>query len=386
MIILNQENCIGCGLCEQACMFGAVRIEDGFPVISDLCTGCGICVSACPAEALGTGEERQSDTDRSAYQGIWVVNVDSGRIVNSSLELLSKAAELSEKKGAEVTLLSFGRPSEADEARIEKTGCEKVLFFGIGGRKNDPDYMVGAIAQAVRRFKPEIMLFGATADGRDIAPKVACRLKTGLTADCTGLDIDENGDLLQVRPTYGGNIMATIRTPDHRPQMATVRPGVFEIIEKEKGKVICEEFPVSEEETFGRIRHVSRRENSECFADVEEAEIILAGGYGLGSRENFQKLYILADKLGAAVAATRKAVDEGWAPMEIQVGQTGKTVRPAVYIAFGISGALQHMLGMKNAKRIIAVNNDPAAPIFGICDKAIFGDAGEIVQKMLENL
>ena len=387
MILLKKENCVSCAACADACMFGAISMNEGFPVLSDKCVSCGMCVSSCPAEALYVSESTTKGSSLKEYKGIWAVSVENGRLKNSSLELLSAAAGLSNKNGDEITLVCFGELSDDEKKRVSGTGCRNVLLFPSEGDSTDFDYRTGAITQAVNAKKPGIVLFSATADGRDIAPKVAVRLKTGLTADCTGLDIDENGDLLQIRPTYGGNIMATIRTPDRRPQMATVRPGVFDIQgSSAEFDLNIVKFEVKPEESFGRIIRTGRRENNESFADVEEAQIILAGGYGLESRENFQLLYKLADKLGAAVAATRKAVDEGWAPSEIQVGQTGKTVLPTVYIAFGISGALQHMLGMKKARKIIAVNNDPAAPIFSICDKAIFADAAEVIKEMLRIL
>lgn len=324
------------------------------------------------------------------YRGIWVAGLEDEKssLTNVSLELLTKAVWLSKKRKTEVCFAVIAdHIPEIWLKQVKEIGCDNILMLKARGMAEDFDFRVGAFVQAIEKYKPEIVLFPASADGRDLAPKISARVKTGLTADCTDLDIAENGELLQIRPTYGGNIIATIRTPDHRPQMASVRPGVFEI-EKTDSVEECNvaEMDINDEKDFGRIKFINAIDNIGSFADLNEAEIVLAGGYGMGSKENFQLLYKLADKIGAAVAATRKVVDEGWAPAAIQVGQTGKVIAPTLYIAFGISGALQHTLGIKRSKKIIAVNNDPAAPIFGICDKAILANVVDVVKRMLEEV
>jgi electron transfer flavoprotein alpha subunit len=216
---------------------------------------------------------------------------------------------------------------------------------------------------------------------------VACRLQNGLTADCTRLEIDENGNLVQIRPTYGGNIMASIIAPYHRPQMASVRPNVMQIIEaKRNSELRCTQMDIRPDENADRVALLSRIEKELNFKDVCESEVIVAGGYGLGSKENFKWIHKLSSKLNAAAGATRKVVDEGWAPLEIQIGQTGKTVAPDLYIACGISGALQHSIGIKNAKKVIAINNDPAAPIFSMCDIAVLGDAVSVLKALYERI
>lgn len=390
MIKLDKSACTGCGMCERACPFGAISMVEGYPVISDECKGCNACAAKCKAGALDSGEEKEAAVDKSNYRGIWVAGIenDSRKLSNVTLELLSKAVQLSAANKAEVTLvLTADEIYENWKKDCESVGCKNILMLKADGRQDDPDFRTGALTQAIFSRKPEIVLFPATADGRDLAPKTACRLRTGLTADCTGLDIDDHNNLLQIRPTYGGSIMATICTPNHRPQMASVRPGVFDIIEIEnRPECSVVVFDVEDEVIFGRIKHLRREENNASFANLDEAEIVVVGGYGMGSKENFQLLYKLADKIGAAVATTRKVVDEGWAAADIQVGQTGRTIAPALYIAFGVSGALQHTLGMKKSQKIIAVNNDPAAPIFGICDRAVLGDAVSVIKEMLKIL
>jgi electron transfer flavoprotein alpha subunit len=212
-------------------------------------------------------------------------------------------------------------------------------------------------------------------------------LQTGLTADCTGLDIDSDGNLIQIRPTYGGNIIASIISPNHRPQLASVRPNVFAVRPaKPQGNLTLYKESIEPEHLEDRVRLVKSEEKEDAYRDVTEADILIVGGYGVGSKENFQKLEKLAIRMNAAIGATRKAVDEGWAPADVQVGQTGKTVAPSLYIGCGVSGALQHTIGMKNAKTIITINNNPAAPIFAMSDVAILGDCVEVCEALCERI
>lgn len=330
-------------------------------------------------------EGKDREQELKEYKGFWVVGLEAEgeRLNKVTLELLSEARKLADKKKERVTLLIKGTEACGDwKEEASKVGCDKILLIESRTSGYDAKIYTDALEYAVRQLRPEVVLFPATVNGRDLAPRVSGRLRTGLTADCTGLSLDENGNLLQVRPTYGGSVMASILTPGHRPQMASVRPNVMEISwvsEKREPEVErLEGFSSGPEEN---LKFVESREKNNVFAELTEANIVIAGGYGLKNKENFRKLFRLCDKLNAAAGATRKAVDEGWAPAEIQVGQTGTTVAPDLYIAFGVSGALQHSLGMKNAKKVIAVNHDPAAPIFDICDVAVLGDAGEILEE-----
>jgi len=390
MLDLIKDKCIGCGICAQVCPFGCIEIKDNLPIINDFCTFCGICADKCPKAALSIGEQTTLNADLLNYKDFWVVTQfdETGKIKKASIELLSKARELADKKKACVCALVLCNELGKDaEKAISETGCDRLLHLKNGSLDDyDTELYTKLVAKAILENRPEVVLFAATEMGRDLAPRVASRIKTGLTADCTGLDIDEEGNLLQIRPTYGGNIMATIVTPNHRPQMATVRPNVMQVVLKpnnamQKEIINCDSYKKSDVANL-----ISRIRNEMAYIDVSEASLIISGGFGLRNAENFQWIYKVASKLNAAVGATRKVVDEGWAPMEIQVGQTGKTVGPDLYIAFGISGVLQHAIGMKNSKRIIAINNDPAAPIFNFADVAVLGDAVEILKAVHEGL
>lgn len=380
--------CIGCGACEQACLSGIIKMENGLPVLAEGCSECGACERGCPAGALQAEEMAAADQDSTRFSGYWVVGFEpqsQPALSKVTLELLSAAHGFAEKKPAPVVLLVCGSElSERWRADASGVGCDEILIMEGKTEGGIMSFWTEAVTRAVHERRPEVLLFPAIADGRDLAPKVACRLRTGLTADCTDLQMGDDGNLLQIRPTYGGNILATICTPNHRPQMATVRPNVMKIAQAQTpADVKVTAFCIDGADAGERVKLREVRLKNDAFQSLDEAQIILAGGYGLGSKENFQLLYQLAERLNAAIGASRKAVDAGWAPAAIQIGQTGKTVSPELYIAFGISGALQHTLGMNKARRTIAINSDPAAPILGISDVPILGDAPAVIRKML---
>lgn len=386
---INEQLCVNCGICVSVCPFGAAINESGRTWINDNCTECGTCADRCPTGAIKR-TITNSNLDRvniEDYHGFWVVGLERGASHTDkiTLELLSTARRLADNVQSDVSLVCFGDEID-DEYRREaqKVGCNRILQLKVRNACI-PQYRVKPLLELVRDRKPEVILFPATSDGRDLAPKIACGMKTGLTADCTDLSMSEKGNLVQIRPTYGGNILATIETPNHRPQMASVRPNVMQIIPYGQTRE-CHVEAIDMETGYeeNAIQLLTSEVRKSAFQSLDEANIIFAGGYGLGSKENFQKLIKLAGKMNCAVAATRKAVDLGWADSEIQVGQTGKTVSPNLYIAFGISGALQHTLGIQNAKQVIAVNNDPAAPILQMCDVPILGDAVEVLGKLME--
>ncbi len=324
------------------------------------------------------------------YKGIFVfVEQIDGNIVNVSYELIGKAKELASVLETEVTAVLLGDKISDQCENLARYGADKVIVVDDSALK---DYMTEpytrALTAVVEEFKPEIMFYGATAIGRDLAPRVSARVHTGLTADCTSLAIEENGrNLLMTRPAFGGNIMATIVCKQHRPQMATVRPGVMQRIspiENPKCEII--NFAVANLEDGKNISILDIIQKVTSKMDIGEANILVAGGRGMGSQENFKLLEDLAKVLGGSVASSRASVDAGWVEKELQVGQTGTTVRPNLYIACGISGAIQHLAGMEESEVIVAINKDPSAPIFDVADFGIVGDVRKILPAITEKI
>jgi electron transfer flavoprotein alpha subunit len=406
--------CIACGArCEAACPADAIVMNDkGEPVIdTEKCTGCRKCIKICPSEALeiyytpeelkilaelekekgGVAEVEEIDEEEAkqaaklkAYKDVWVfVEQTEGEAATVSWELLGVGARLAQALGVQLCSVVVGSKVEAL--------CHESFAYGaaLSYLVDDPiffHYRTEAYRDAVcylaDKHKPQILLMGATGLGRDLAGAVATHLATGLTADCTGLDIDEHGFLLQTRPAFGGNIMATIVTERHRPQMATVRPHVMPMPEKDasrKGKIIRESLKVSKKDLAVTVLEIIRDSTGKDAIDVTAAEIIVSGGAGMQSQDNFAILQELADELGGVVGASRRAVDACWMPPECQIGQTGKTVGPKIYIACGISGAIQHLVGMQGSDIIIAINNDKHAPIFEVATYGIVGDVFKVV-------
>lgn len=320
------------------------------------------------------------------YNGVWVfAEQREGHLEKVSLELLGEGRKIADKLGVKLTALLLGSGIKDLGKGLRNHGADEVLVVDNKELEHyTTDGYNKVICDLVNKRKPGILFIGATFIGRDLGPRVAARLETGLTADCTSLDVDiTDGNLLATRPAFGGNLMATIVCPDHRPQMATVRPGVFEKLEEEEKEGGVEEISVnlSSEDIRTKVLEIVK-ENKEI-VDISEANFIVAGGRGMGSQENFKLLYELAEALGGVVAASRAAVDKGWLDKAYQVGQTGKTVRPNIYIACGISGAIQHVAGMQDSDLIIAVNKDESAPIMKIADYGIVGDIVKVIPQMI---
>ena len=334
----------------------------------------------------------------SEYKGVFIYaqQVDN-KIDNIAFELLGKAKDLAadiETKEVTAVLLGDGVTGLADQ--LAEYGADRVIVVDdpeLKEYRTEP-YTI-ALVEVINKYKPEIMLVGATAIGRDLGPRVSARVATGLTADCTVLEIGEfkargdaeprQGQLLMTRPAFGGNTSATIACPNHRPQMATVRPGVMQKKDKIKGakaEVIVEKVDLTPNSKFVEILEIVKSVSTT--ADIADAKILVSGGRGVGSPENFAMLDDLAEAIGGTVSCSRAVVDSGWKPKDLQVGQTGKTVRPQVYFAIGISGAIQHVAGMEESDIIIAINKDPDAPIFDVADYGIVGDALKIVPKLTE--
>lgn len=383
--------CTGCGNCVLNCPYGGIEIiDDVAVVITSECNLCGACVDVCPVEAIILEREKYVDkVDKSQYKGIWVIAEHyKGVIHKVAYQLLTKGRELADILDVNLTLVLLGDKLDAILDKFGEYGADEVIYVKSKLLKNYySDLYVKTLAELVIEWKPEIVLIGATPTGRDFAPRVAKRLNAGLTADCTGLDIEKDTrNLMQTRPTFGGNIMATIRTPTSRPQMATVRPGIFKAIasEKKKIKITILEKEYKETDSVAKIVKVINKERKKV--NLEEAEIIVAGGRGVGSKEGFKLIEELAEILRAETGGSRVTVELNWLDPDRQVGQTGKTVSPNLYIACGISGAIQHLVGMQNSGIIVAINRDPNAPIFNVAHYGIVGDLHEVIPVLIKKL
>ena len=324
------------------------------------------------------------------FKGVFIFaqQVDC-QVSGVSFELIGKGKELAAQLGTEVTAVILGSGVSGLADDLAAYGADKVIVVDDPELKEyTTEPYAHAVYSVIEKYKPEVFLFGATAIGRDLAPRVSARVKTGLTADCTKLEVDaENNNLRMTRPAFGGNIMATIVCPDNRPQMATVRPGVMQKIKKIQGaKANVETFNPGfiKDSKYVEVLDVIKKISDKI--DIMDAKILVSGGRGIGSKENFSILQDFADSMGATVSSSRASVDAGWTEKDQQVGQTGKTVRPNLYFAIGISGAIQHLAGMEESDLIIAINKDATAPIFDVADYGIVGDFSKIVPLLTEQM
>ncbi|MCX8044466.1 MAG: FAD-binding protein [Desulfobacterota bacterium] len=389
MIAIFAEKCIGCRLCERACLFGGIAVSGKTPTLTDQCTGCGACVSICPKGALVADKAQPGQIHHlEAYRGIFViVEQRSGVLQPVSCELITAARRLADIRGVPLSAVLLGNNISRHALTLVAHGADTVYIADAPFLEHYRTLpYVRILTELIASKTPEIVLLGATTIGRDLAPRLANHFRTGLTADCTDLSIDNDGTLLQTRPAFGGNIMATITTPLHRPQMATVRPGVFtaEPIRTGQGEIV--HIPVTECSVDNVVEIVRIEPKQKPAVSLEQAQVIVAGGRGIGEGKYFAMLEELAHLLNGEVGASRGAVDLGWIGHEHQVGQTGKTVRPRIYIACGISGAVQHLAGMQSSDIIIAINNDPHAPIFQSAHIGLLGDVHAIVPEIIRQL
>ena len=383
------EKCTGCKLCIKACPFTAIDVVDKKAIVKENCNLCGACVEVCKFEAIEIKREIK-ENDLSDYKGIWVfAEQRDGKVMSVAYELLGEGRKLADVLQEELCAVLVGDKLDGVPEELIASGADKVYFASdplISHYRNE--FYTKVIVDLINQYKPGIFLIGATTTGRSLAPRIAARIKTGLTADCTALDIDrEKKTLLQTRPAFGGNIMATIISPNHRPQMATVRPKVMKRAVKQDGRngeVINVKPKISARDALTQILKLIKVEDK--VVDLQEADIIISGGRGLGRAENFSLIRELAEAIGGAVGASRATVDAGWIPSYHQVGQTGKTVCPKLYIACGISGAVQHLVGMQGSETIVAINKDQNAPIFQVATYGIVGDLFEIVPLLTKKL
>jgi electron transfer flavoprotein alpha subunit len=391
MLRIDIETCIGCGVCEEVCTFGAIEVVDGVAVVNEKCTLCGSCVENCEAGALSIEARKKAvQKDLAEWSGIMIfAEYRHGKVAPVSYELLGIGRQLADQRQATLSAVILGSDLGNAAEDLVAYGADTVY------RVEDPvlefftDEIYGNILEdVIRKQKPEIVLAGATAIGRSFIPLVATALGTGLTADCTELAIrPEDGVLLQTRPAFGGNIMATIECPYTRPQMATVRPRVMKTAAPapdRKGEII--DYLPQPERLHSRVKVLSNVLEEQDQVNITEGDIIVAGGRGLDNEKGFALIRQLAEAVGGAVGASRAAVDSEWIPYPHQVGQTGKTVNPKLYIACGISGAIQHVVGMQSSETIVAINKDPHAPIFDVATYGIVGDLFEVVPKLIEKI
>jgi electron transfer flavoprotein alpha subunit len=413
MAIIVNDKCKGCNICVKACPFDAIDMVDKLAVINEKCTSCKVCVDKCPFDAIeDTGSAiEQETTDLSAYKGVWVyAEQRSGKLMNVALELIGEGRRLAREVGADTkvyaVLIGEGIENLAQECfEYGADGTYVIEDALLAGYTTDGYTKV--FADLIREKKPEIVLFGATHIGRDLAPRVAARLNTGLTADCTRLDVkvssyidyanknttldtsdldpaSEDKGLKQTRPAFGGNLMATIVCPRTRPQMATVRPGVMTRRERETGATgeLVKVSPAITKEDV-RIEVVEVVKSAKELVSLTDANIICSGGRGLSDASGFELIKQFADKVGGVVGSSRAAVDAGWIDHSHQVGQTGTTVKPNIYFACGISGAIQHLAGMQTSDIIVAINKDADAPIFEVADFGIVGDLYKVIPEII---
>ena len=385
-----EEKCTACGLCVRACPYDGIAVVDKLARFTEQCNVCGACVAACEFEAIAVEVTHTADVDPTAYSGVWALAEHAdGALRKSTLELLGEGRRLADALGVPLSGALVGSGVEPLAQAMIAHGADTVYLV------DDPvlaSYRTGpytdVLCGLINTRKPEIVLVSATPQGRDLAPRVAARLGAGLTADCTGLHINDDRLLVQTRPAFGGNLMAQIVCRTARPQIATVRPNVMKPAprhEARTGQVHRTPVHLDERTVATKIIEVIR-EQGDGGANLADAQIVVSGGRGLGVPENFALIRELAHVLGGAVGASRATVDAGWIPAYHQVGQTGRTVQPKLYIAVGISGAVQHLVGMQSSETIIAINKDPHAPIFDVATYGVVGDLFEIVPKLIEHL
>ena len=388
MIKVELSKCTMCEICKNKCPFGAIEIINNKVVVNENCKECSICVRNCPSQAIKkiSNDNIISDTE---FKNVYIYGEShNGKLKKVVYELLSQGRILSKKLNSKLGLVVIENINLSEKEKLKKYNIDKIHVLNEKEINYDNKKYSYYIKKFIDKYKPDIILFPATSIGREIAPYVASMCKTGVTADCTKLDIDLETKLLkQTRPTFGGKLFATITIPNTKPQICTVRSGVFldEPLNKEKEyQYILDNFDINKLKENKKIINIENKKQEKI--NLEKAEIIVAGGLGLKDKTGFELLKKLANLLNGEIATTRACVEKGWIDSKYQIGQTGITVRPKIYIACGISGAIQHMSGIKNCNYIIAINEDRNAPIFEQADYGIVGDLYNILPKLIEKL
>jgi electron transfer flavoprotein alpha subunit len=391
MLKIDHPICNLCGLCQKCCPFGAIAAGKEKVTVDERCTLCGACVNVCPQAALSIERRQASPDELAQYRGVFVWTEceprEKKRVPRKVVhELLTHGRRLADRLEQPLVAVALGDSRMEGLDRLCHQGADRVICCRhelLGSYSTDG--FTTTLAAVVAKEKPAVLLFGATPNGRDLAPRVAARLRFGLTADCTGLAIDHQGQLVQTRPAFGGNIMASIISPYTRPQAATVRPNVFAASAPDRRRPVrIEDFPVALSKASIRTKVVERMATGAEGEKIDEARIIVAAGRGCGEPSHLDLVRRLAHRLGGVMAGSRAIVELGWVPHTIQVGQSGTTVGPDLYIAVGISGAVQHIVGMSSSKKIVAINKDPDAPIFKIADLGVVGDALHILPRLMD--
>ena len=387
---IDTARCIGCGLCVKSCPTDALVMKNEKAQVDPvLCTLCGMCIDTCPVDALSIVQDSGEHPDRTVEaQGIWVfAEQHKGQVAPVTFQLLGKGRELADSRKAALTAVLIGNQVDQEAKKLIAHGADRVLLcqHPVLEGHHESEYMA-AFNRLMEKEQPEIFLFGATSLGRSLAPRLAARLNTGLTADCTQLTIDGETELLhQTRPAFGGNLMATIVCPHHRPQMATVRPGVMPALApdwEKPGTIVQMDWEPVEDLSVKILAEV----DAPAAGTISDARIIVSAGRGIGSQKNMILVKRLAGLLGGHVGVSRPLVDTGWSDYRHQIGQTGSVVAPRLLIACGVSGAIQHLAGIGGAETVIAINSDPEAPIFSVADYKVVGDCVEILKKTIAEL
>ena len=409
-LVVDAAKCVGCGRCVRVCGYEGIEVVDRTARVLDGCVACGMCVDACPVDALTIERDAAAAGDLESHRGIWVFcQTDrAGAVLPVAFELLGRGRELADAHGCElVAILGEGEPAAGEDALAAGEGAtrdahvsellaagadEVIRTRDVRLARADAEVYATWLASLARARKPEVILYGATNFGRELAPRVAVLLQTGLTADCTILEMDEErGLLLQTRPAFGGNLMATIMCPSHRPQMATVRPGVFSAPEPREVRTALVSDVALSPHAHARTRVVSS-EPAGGKDSITDADVLVVVGRGIGDRKSLPLMRRLAELLGerlgcsSALGCTRPLVEAGWLNYSCQVGQTGVSVAPQLLVSIGVSGAIQHLAGIGAAKTIVAINEDSEAPIFGVATYKVVGECHEVVSELVAQL